>query len=109
MARTSALATQLSTALTRAEQAETALADARAQIEALNEKLALARKLFYEQRATIAKFDTRNSYAAARTERAAVFAAAAAKGKADALRFFAAHPDAKSATLGEIAAWGEAN
>ncbi len=115
MARTSN-ATQLSTALTRAEQAETALADARAQIALLEEKLTLARSIFVEQRtairalrATRAARGTPTPAQRAYQQRAAAgraqHAAQSASNKAAIAAFYEAHPDAKSAPLADVLAW----
>lgn len=119
MARTSN-ATQLSTALTRAEQAETALADARAQIALLEEKLTLARSIFVEQRTAIRELraarpvrgtqtPAQRAYqqrsAAERAKGAAQGAAISATNKAAIAAFYEAHPDAKSAPLSDVLAW----
>jgi small-conductance mechanosensitive channel len=138
MARTAKTAasnnSELSNALTRAEQAETALKTALAQIAELNASLALARETLVEKDAAHAATlaGARVAYAALRDElRAArpvtkpvseakaaynaratagriAFAKATEARARNAKAFFAAHPDCKSATDSEIAEWVEA-
>ena len=138
MARTAKTAapnnTPLSTALTRAEQAETALKTALAQIAELNASLALARETLVEKDAAHAATlaGARVAYAALRDElRAArpvtkpvseakaaynaravagriAFAKATEARRENAKAFFLANPDVKSATDSEIAEWVEA-
>lgn len=132
MARTSN-ATQLSAALTRAEMAETALADAQRQIEELHAaheamvahrnklaaeredlsaRLDLARKLYVEMRAALPVTKPVSEAKAAYNARAVAgriaFAKATEARARNAKAFFAAHPGATSATDSEIAEWVEA-
>ena len=115
MARTSN-ATQLSAALTRAEMAETALKDALAQIELLNMKLTTAREIFVAQRDALraarpapkVQTEAQRAYAARAVAGRIAFAKACEARKANSVAFFAAHPDATSATDSQIAEWVEA-
>ena len=115
MARTSN-ATQLSAALTRAEMAETALADANAQIALLNEKLALARKLFAEQRCALNAArpvtkpvsEAKAAYNARAVAGRIAFAKASESRAKNAKAFFAANPGVTSVTHSELAEWVEA-
>lgn len=137
MARTAKTAapnnTELSNALTRAEKAETALADALRQLaemtaaheamvanrnklfaerEDLVARLTLARKLYVEMRAALPVTKPVSAAKAAYNARATAgriaFAKATEARAKNAKAFFAAHPDVKSATDSEIAEWVEA-
>ena len=116
---------ELSNALTAAEQARTELAsatalldDARKQIVLLNEKLALARDLFAQQRSELRVLrasrparkpltEAQIAYRADAAQRSAAFAAQRAQRAALSAQYFAAHPDARSASDQEIAQWAQ--
>lgn len=112
MARSSN-ATQLSAALTRAEQAETERDDLRKQVAALEEKLALARELYSELRSQLPKprveTEAQRAYREGAARRRAEHEARIHAAREQSKLYFASHPEAKSATTAQISEWFEAN